>query len=77
MSFLRPLSVGFALTLAAFDQEATPAPAPAPAPAPDPVEGVWLGTVTTPEDEAKDFGLQFTRANKGPCAGATADLLRS
>lgn len=75
MRFLRPLSLWFALTLAAFAQEATPAPAPAPAP--DPVEGVWLGTVTTPEGEAKDFGLQFTRAKKGPCAGARADLLRS
>lgn len=37
---------------------------PAPSPA-DPVEGVWLGTITAPQGTVADFGLEFFRTKRG------------
>lgn len=37
---------------------------PAPPPA-DPVEGVWLGTITAPQGTVADFGLEFFRTKRG------------
>jgi len=38
---------------------------PAPAAASDPVEGLWLGTITAPQGSAADIGLEFFRTASG------------
>ena len=37
----------------------------APPTAPDPIEGVWLGTITAPQGTVADIGLEFFRTPRG------------
>src|SRR5258708_38196489 len=34
-------------------------------PAPDPIEGIWTGTITAPQGDVADLGLEFFRTKKG------------
>ena len=47
----------FCLTTALAQPPATPAP--------DPIEGRWTGTITAPQGDVAEFGLEFFRTKKG------------
>jgi outer membrane protein assembly factor BamB len=36
-----------------------------PGPAPDPIEGIWVGTISAPQGTDADFGLEFYRTPQG------------
>lgn len=38
---------------------------PVPIGAPDPIEGIWLGTITAPQGSTADIGFEFSRAKGG------------
>ncbi len=38
---------------------------PPPLGVPDPIEGIWLGTITAPQGSAADIGFEFVRAGGG------------
>lgn len=67
-AFRRAVLLAAALIAASVFAQTPPTAAPtAPAlkPAPDPVEGVWLGTITAPQGTVAEFGLEFFRTPRG------------
>ena len=56
---------GLCLSARAQTPAASPAPAPAGKSAPDPIEGIWIGTVTAPQGTVADIGLEFFRTKRG------------
>lgn len=41
------------------------APAPFTPTPPDPIEGIWTGTITAPQGDVAEFGLEFFRTKRG------------